>query len=130
MAHWCRGRIALLGDACQAATFLPGQGASLSLAAAYVLGEELSGGGDVKASLMRYEHRVRPPLIHIRRSGRRAADWLIPASNTGLVARNGLIRLAGRPGLARLLRPVVEAAREDILSISGASSARPSITLQ
>jgi 2-polyprenyl-6-methoxyphenol hydroxylase-like FAD-dependent oxidoreductase len=130
MAHWCRGRIALLGDACQAATFLPGQGASLSLAAAYVLGEELCTGTDVKASLVRYEHRVRPPLIHIRRSGRRAADWLVPASNTGLVARNGLIRLAGRPGLARLLRPVVEAAREDILSIAGASSAGPSAILQ
>jgi 2-polyprenyl-6-methoxyphenol hydroxylase-like FAD-dependent oxidoreductase len=128
MAHWCRGRIALLGDACQAATFLPGQGASLSLAAAYVLGEELSSGTDVKASLIRYEHRVRPPLIHIRRSGRRAADWLVPASNTGLVARNGLIRLAGRPGLARLLRPVVEAAREDILSISPAGSGRYSVT--
>ena len=130
MAHWCRGRIALLGDACQAATFLPGQGASLSLAAAYVLGEELCNGTDVKVSLARYEHRVRPSLIHIRRSGRRAADWLVPASNTGLVARNGLIRLAGRPGLARLLRPVVEAAREDILSIAGASSAGPSATLQ
>jgi len=130
MAHWCRGRIALLGDACQATTFLPGQGASLSLAAAYVLGEELCTGTDVKASLMRYEHRVRPPLIHIRRSGRRAADWLVPASNTGLVARNGLIRLAGRPGLARLLRPVVEAAREDILSIADTGKARPSATLQ
>jgi 2-polyprenyl-6-methoxyphenol hydroxylase-like FAD-dependent oxidoreductase len=118
MAHWCRGRIALLGDACQAATFLPGQGASLSLAAAFVLGEELCSGTDVKASLARYEHRVRPPLIHIRRAGRRAADWLIPASNTGLMARNGIIRLAGRPGLARLLRPVVEAAREDILAIA------------
>ncbi|HEY1283373.1 MAG TPA: FAD-dependent monooxygenase [Steroidobacteraceae bacterium] len=130
MAHWCRGRIALLGDACQATTFLPGQGASLSLAAAYVLGEELCTGTDVKASLMRYEHRVRPPLIHIRRSGRRAADWLVPASNTGLVARNGLIRLASRPGLARLLRPVVEAAREDILSIADAGRPHPSATLQ
>jgi 2-polyprenyl-6-methoxyphenol hydroxylase-like FAD-dependent oxidoreductase len=122
MAHWCRGRIGLLGDACQATAFLPGQGASLSLAAAYVLGEELCTGSDVKASLARYEHRVRPPLIQIRRSGRRAADWLVPASNTGLLARNGLIRLAGRPGLARLLRPVVEAAREDILSISNATA--------
>jgi 2-polyprenyl-6-methoxyphenol hydroxylase-like FAD-dependent oxidoreductase len=130
MAHWCRGRIALLGDSCQATTFLPGQGASLSLAAAYVLGEELRMGPDVKASLIRYEHRVRPPLIHIRRSGRRAADWLVPASNTGLVARNGLIRLAGRPGLARLLRPVVEAAREDILSIAEAGRPHPSATLQ
>ncbi len=130
MAHWCRGRIALLGDACQAATFLPGQGASLSLAAAFVLGEELCTGTDVKASLARYEHRVRPPLIHIRRSGRRAADWLVPASNTGLMARNGIIRLASRPGLARLLRPVVEAAREDILSIAEPADGRVAPAIQ
>jgi 2-polyprenyl-6-methoxyphenol hydroxylase-like FAD-dependent oxidoreductase len=120
IAHWTRGRIALLGDACQAVTLLPGQGASLSLAAAFVLGEELMRNDDVKAALVRYEHRVRPPLIHMRRAGRRTADWLVPSTPTRLMARNAMLRLASRPGLARLLRPVVEAAREDVLSIAGA----------
>jgi len=116
MAHWSRGRIALLGDACQAVSLLPGQGASLSLAAAFVLGEELcSGSDDVKAALARYEHRVRPPLIQMRRTGRRAADWLVPSSAAGVAARNALLRLASRPGLSRLLRPAVEAARESVL---------------
>jgi 2-polyprenyl-6-methoxyphenol hydroxylase-like FAD-dependent oxidoreductase len=132
IAHWTRGRIALLGDACQAVTLLPGQGASLSLAAAFVLGEELTRNEDVKAALERYEHRVRPPLIHMRRAGRRTADWLVPSTPTRLMARNALLRLASRPGLARLLRPVVDAAREDVLtygvenalSIPGRSSAR------
>jgi 2-polyprenyl-6-methoxyphenol hydroxylase-like FAD-dependent oxidoreductase len=68
IAHWTRGRIALLGDACQAVTLLPGQGASLSLAAAFVLGEELTRTEDIKTALLRYEHRVRPPLIHMRRA--------------------------------------------------------------
>jgi len=122
MAHWCRGRIALLGDACQAASFLPGQGASLSLAAAYVLGEELSSGPDVKAALVRYEHRVRPPLVHMRRVGRKAADWLVPATPTGLVARNAVIRLASRPGFSWLLRPMAEAAREEILTPASPTS--------
>jgi 2-polyprenyl-6-methoxyphenol hydroxylase-like FAD-dependent oxidoreductase len=116
IAHWTRGRIALLGDACQAVTLLPGQGASLSLAAAFVLGEELLHNDDVKTALHRYEHRVRPPLIHMRRSGRRTAEWLVPSTQTRLMARNALLRLASRPGLARLLRPVVDAAREDVLS--------------
>jgi 2-polyprenyl-6-methoxyphenol hydroxylase-like FAD-dependent oxidoreductase len=115
MAHWVRGRIALLGDACQAVSLLPGQGASLSLAAAYVLAEELCRDSDVKTALSRYEHRVRPPLIHMRRTGRRAADWLVPSTHTGLIARNALLRLAGRPGLSRLLRPAVEAAKENVL---------------
>jgi 2-polyprenyl-6-methoxyphenol hydroxylase-like FAD-dependent oxidoreductase len=123
MAHWSRGRIALLGDACQAVSLLPGQGASLSLAAAFVLGEELTRDEDVKAALARYEHRVRPPLIHMRRSGRRSADWLVPSTPAGLLARNALLRLASRPGLSRLLRPAVEAARENILPTATASDA-------
>jgi 2-polyprenyl-6-methoxyphenol hydroxylase-like FAD-dependent oxidoreductase len=118
MAHWTRGRIALLGDACQAVSLLPGQGASLSLAAACVLGEELSRDTDVKAALARYEHRVRPPLIQMRRAGRRGADWLVPSTGTGLAARNALLRLASRPGFSRLLRPAIEAARENVLPIS------------
>jgi 2-polyprenyl-6-methoxyphenol hydroxylase-like FAD-dependent oxidoreductase len=116
IAHWTRGRIALLGDACQAVTLLPGQGASLSMAAAFVLGEELARSEDVKAALVRYEHRVRPPLIQMRRAGRRTADWLVPSTATRLLARNAMLRLASRPGLARLLRPVVDAAREDLLT--------------
>jgi 2-polyprenyl-6-methoxyphenol hydroxylase-like FAD-dependent oxidoreductase len=124
MAHWIRGRIALLGDACQAVSLLPGQGASLSLAAAFVLGEELcSGEGDVKAALIRYEHRVRPPLIQMRRAGRRAADWLVPSTGAGIFARNSLVRLAGRTGLTRLLRPAVEAAREDVLPATRSTGA-------
>jgi 2-polyprenyl-6-methoxyphenol hydroxylase-like FAD-dependent oxidoreductase len=119
IAHWTRGRIALLGDACQAVTLLPGQGASLSLAAAFVLGEELIRTDDIKAALQRYEHRVRPPLIHMRRAGRRTADWLVPSTATRLMARNAMLRLASRPGLARLLRPVVDAAHEDVLTYGG-----------
>jgi 2-polyprenyl-6-methoxyphenol hydroxylase-like FAD-dependent oxidoreductase len=123
MAHWCRGRIALLGDACQAVSVLPGQGASLSLAAAHVLAEELCSGREVKDAVAAYERRVRPPLIHMRRAGRRAADWLVPETSAGLVARNAALRLASRPGLSRLLRPVVEAAREDLLAPLDSSAA-------
>lgn len=115
MAHWCRGRVALLGDACQAVTLLPGQGASLSLAAACVLAEELCGPLPVKEALLQYEHRVRPELIRMRRAGRRAAEWVVPATAAGIMARNAAIRLSSRPGLARLLRPVMEVAKETVL---------------
>ena len=115
LPHWYRGRIGLLGDACQAVSLLPGQGASLSLAAAYVLAEELDRTSDVKEALARYEHRVRPPLAQLRRAGRRAADWLVPATPAGILARDAAIRLASIRGLSRLLRPVVNAAREDVI---------------
>jgi 2-polyprenyl-6-methoxyphenol hydroxylase-like FAD-dependent oxidoreductase len=115
MPHWYRGRIALLGEACQAASLLPGQGAALSLAAAFVLAEELVSEPDVKVALSRYEHRVRPPLARMRRAGRSAAEWLVPATHAGIAARNAAIRLASIRGLERLLRPAVNAAREDVL---------------
>jgi hypothetical protein len=68
----------------------------------------------------------------MRRAGRRTADWLVPSTATRLMARNAILRLASRPGLARLLRPVVDAAHEDVLSsgvenaltLPGRSSAR------
>jgi 2-polyprenyl-6-methoxyphenol hydroxylase-like FAD-dependent oxidoreductase len=115
MPHWYRGRIALLGEACQAVSLLPGQGAALSMAAAFVLAEELNRDQDVKAALSRYEHRVRPPLAHMRRAGRRSADWLVPATAAGIAARDATIRLASIRGLSRLLRPAISAAREDVL---------------
>jgi 2-polyprenyl-6-methoxyphenol hydroxylase-like FAD-dependent oxidoreductase len=117
--HWYRGRIALLGEACQAVSLLPGQGAALSMAAAFVLAEELTRDDDVKAALARYEHRVRPPLAQMRRAGRRSAEWLVPATATGIAARDAAIRLANIRGLSRLLRPAVSAAREDVLVPSG-----------
>jgi 2-polyprenyl-6-methoxyphenol hydroxylase-like FAD-dependent oxidoreductase len=113
--HWYRGRIALLGEACQAVSLLPGQGAALSMAAAFVLAEELTRDDDVKAALARYEHRVRPPLAAMRRAGRKSAEWLVPATSTGIAARDAAIRLASIRGLSRLLRPAISAAREDVL---------------
>jgi 2-polyprenyl-6-methoxyphenol hydroxylase-like FAD-dependent oxidoreductase len=113
--HWFRGRIALLGEACQAVSLLPGQGAALSLAAAFVLAEELTRDEDVKSALARYEHRVRPPLAQMRRAGAKSAEWLVPATATGIAARDAAIRLASIRGLSRLLRPAVSAAREDVL---------------
>jgi 2-polyprenyl-6-methoxyphenol hydroxylase-like FAD-dependent oxidoreductase len=116
MPEWCRGRIALLGDACQAVSLLPGQGASLSMAAAFVLAEELSAVSPVNAALAAYEHRVRPMMTRMRRSTRRAAEWLVPATATGLMARNAAIRLATVPGLTRMFRPAANAASENVLT--------------
>jgi 2-polyprenyl-6-methoxyphenol hydroxylase-like FAD-dependent oxidoreductase len=113
--HWYRGRIALLGESVQAVSLLPGQGAALSMAAAFVLAEELTRDDDVKSALARYEHRVRPPLAQMRRAGRKSAEWLVPATATGIAARDAAIRLASIRGLSRLLRPAVAAAREDVL---------------
>jgi 2-polyprenyl-6-methoxyphenol hydroxylase-like FAD-dependent oxidoreductase len=116
MARWVHGRVALLGDACQAAALLPGQGASMALAASYVLADELCREQAAPEALEKYERRVRPQLAQLRRGSRRTGDWLVPSTAAGLMARNATIRLSNRPGLARLLRPVVDAVSETLLA--------------
>jgi 2-polyprenyl-6-methoxyphenol hydroxylase-like FAD-dependent oxidoreductase len=51
---WTRGRVVLVGDACQAVSLLAGQGASLAVAGAYVLGEHLATADSVESALARY----------------------------------------------------------------------------
>ncbi|GAA4531224.1 MULTISPECIES: FAD-dependent oxidoreductase [Nonomuraea] len=118
MDAWSRGRVVLLGDACQAVSLFAGHGASLAMAAARVLAEELTGGGpdvpaaaapgggllaDVPAAAARYEARMRGPVARVQRFGRRFVKWMAPPSRGRIAARDWLLRLAALPGAGRLL---------------------------
>ncbi|MFF5213379.1 FAD-dependent monooxygenase [Streptosporangium sp. NPDC000396] len=46
MPAWSTGRVALVGDAAYATSFMSGQGSSVSLVGAYVLAGELATHGD------------------------------------------------------------------------------------
>jgi len=104
---WHRGRIGLLGDACHAYSLLPGQGASVAMAAAFWLGTEMLRAPSVDMALAWYQDRLSSDIAARRASARRAAHWLVPTTRRDLVMRNGLLRLASVPGVARLLRPVM-----------------------
>ena len=61
LTRWSFGRIALVGDACQAVSLVAGQGASLAMNAAHVLSEELlNAHSSIEEALARYETRLRP----------------------------------------------------------------------
>lgn len=61
MAHWTKGRVALVGDAAYCPSPFSGQGTSLSLVGAYVLANELAQSpDDHSAAFARYEERMRP----------------------------------------------------------------------
>ncbi|MBN6051749.1 FAD-dependent monooxygenase, partial [Nonomuraea sp. RK-328] len=119
MERWSAGRVALLGDACQAVSLFAGHGASMAMAAAWVLADELTGptaptgptgsagrteltGGDVPAALARYEARMRPVIEDVQAFGRRFVEWMAPSSGLRITARDWLIRLAALPGADRL----------------------------
>jgi len=59
MPRWSAGRVALVGDAAHAPSFLTGQGSSRALVGAYVLAGELAARRDHTAAFAAYEDGVR-----------------------------------------------------------------------
>lgn len=113
--RWSRGRTVLVGDACQAVSLMAGQGASMAVAAAEVLGEELarSSGDGITAALERYEQRLKPTVAAKQKSGRQLASWFMPDSVVRLLARRYLFRAASSP-LAERLAPFLARSRPEI----------------
>jgi deazaflavin-dependent oxidoreductase (nitroreductase family) len=98
---WSRGAVTLVGDACQAVSLLAGQGASLAMAGAYVLADELRRGPTATATA-RYEQRMRAAVRDAQRAGRRTADWLIPLRRWQIAVRRAGFAATRLPGGARL----------------------------
>ena len=59
MPRWSSGRVALVGDAAYAPSFLSGQGSSLALVGAYVLAGELATGARPRGRLRGVRRAVR-----------------------------------------------------------------------
>jgi 2-polyprenyl-6-methoxyphenol hydroxylase-like FAD-dependent oxidoreductase len=100
---WSQGRVVLLGDACYAVSLIAGQGASLGIAGAYVLAEQLARAGSLEQSLARYETLWRPVVEDTQHTGRSAARWFLPSSPRQLRTRRAMLRLARLPLLDRLV---------------------------
>lgn len=103
---WSRGRIALVGDASAAVSLLAGQGASLAIAGAERLADELVHArhpSDVLAGLEAFERDWRPVVEREQARGRRAAAAFAPATRVELEAQRALWRAAAIPGVAHLV---------------------------
>jgi 2-polyprenyl-6-methoxyphenol hydroxylase-like FAD-dependent oxidoreductase len=101
--QWTNQRVTLLGDASYAVSLVAGQGASLAMAGAYILADELSAAGvDVAAATARYEKRLRPVVEKKQRAARKMARWFLPSNSAMLFLRNSIIR-AGNLAPARFL---------------------------
>ncbi|MGG7569289.1 FAD-dependent monooxygenase [Streptomyces sirii] len=103
MPRWSRGRVVLIGDACQAVSLLAGQGASLGIAGAYVLAEQLTRAGSLEGGVARYERIWRPVVEEKQQTGRKSARWFLPQSQLQLRARRVLMKALGLPGGDRYL---------------------------
>jgi 2-polyprenyl-6-methoxyphenol hydroxylase-like FAD-dependent oxidoreductase len=94
MPCWSKGRVVLLGDAAHCASPFSGQGTSLALVGAFVLGRELvHHRADPAAAFAAYEQRMRPfvamnqDMVDLKREGR-LPDEVMTRSKNGIDLRD------------------------------------------
>ncbi|GAA2071436.1 FAD-dependent monooxygenase [Streptomyces albiaxialis] len=112
MPHWSSGRVALVGDAAYAPSFLTGQGSSLALAGAYMLANALATHPDHTAAFAAYEQGVRKFVTMNQALVDNGSATLFPTTARALVQRNTMLRdlvtlpaAAARPAHSALALP-------------------------
>ncbi|MEO3850547.1 FAD-dependent monooxygenase [Streptomyces sp. B8F3] len=92
MRRWSRGRVALVGDAAYAPSFLTGQGTSLALAGAYVLAHALAAHPDHVSAFAAYERGMRDFVAANQALVDVGGATLFPATARALEQRNTVLR--------------------------------------
>jgi 2-polyprenyl-6-methoxyphenol hydroxylase-like FAD-dependent oxidoreductase len=111
LPSWSSGRVALLGDAAHCPAPASGQGISLALVGAYLLGRHLGTPGGFAA----YEREMRPYAEKNLAFGRKMAKDMVPGGRLSIAFRNyGMRTLKYHPRkeqmIDRILAPMHEAA--------------------
>ncbi|MFD8229020.1 FAD-dependent monooxygenase [Streptomyces massasporeus] len=111
MPRWSSGRIALVGDAAYAPSFLTGQGSSLALVGAYMLAGSLAR-RDAAAGFAAYEHETREFVTLNQDQIGQGDAALFPTTARALERRNAMLRrlgampsATGRPAHSALTLP-------------------------
>jgi len=108
MPAWSKDRVVLLGDAAYCVSLIAGQGASLAMAGALLLAEEISRShGDVRQALARYEQRLRPAVEKKQAAGRKMAGWFLPQSSLRLAVRDTIMRCSSLPVARDLVKRAI-----------------------
>lgn len=103
MTPWSKGRVVLVGDACQCVSPIAGKGASLAMAGAYVLAGELKkADGDYKTAFSEYEKAMRTEVLHTQKMGRDFAPSFVPDTSFGIFTRNMFTNLMFLPFVSRI----------------------------
>ncbi|MEU9607719.1 FAD-dependent monooxygenase [Streptomyces sp. NPDC048057] len=92
MPRWSNGRVALVGDAAYAPSFLTGQGSSLALVGAYVLAHALATNRDHTTAFAAYERGAREFVAMNQALVDTGAATLFPTTADALEQRNSRLR--------------------------------------
>ncbi|MEU8852625.1 FAD-dependent monooxygenase [Streptomyces sp. NPDC048564] len=111
MPRWSSGKVALVGDAAYAPSFLTGQGSSLALVGAYMLAGSLAD-RDHAAGFAAYEHNTREFVTANQELVGEGDASLFPTTARALELRNDMLRnlsampaAEGRPAHSALTLP-------------------------
>lgn len=111
MPRWSSGKVALVGDAAYAPSFLTGQGSSLALVGAYMLAGSLAD-RDHAAGFDAYEHKTREFVTVNQELVAEGDAALFPTTAQALELRNDMLRnlstmpaAEGRPAHSALTLP-------------------------
>jgi 2-polyprenyl-6-methoxyphenol hydroxylase-like FAD-dependent oxidoreductase len=91
MPRWSSGRVALVGDAAYAPSFLTGQGSSLALVGAYMLAGSMAN-RDYAAGFAAYEHNTREFVTMNQDQVGEGDATLFPTTARALEQRNDMLR--------------------------------------
>jgi 2-polyprenyl-6-methoxyphenol hydroxylase-like FAD-dependent oxidoreductase len=98
LTPWSQGRVALVGDACQLLSLLAGQGASMAMAGAYILANELrETNGQPRPAFEAYERKLKPEIDRRQQQARGLARWFVPESRFDIWMMFLFLRLAFLP---------------------------------
>ena len=103
---WQKERTILLGDASGAVSLLAGQGASLAIAGAALLGDFLgpvASADGISPALAGFEERWKPVVEDAQAAGRRAASSFLPRNKAQRLLRRWVVRATRVPGIDRLV---------------------------
>jgi 2-polyprenyl-6-methoxyphenol hydroxylase-like FAD-dependent oxidoreductase len=102
LPRWSDGRVALVGDAAWAPSFLAGEGCGLGIIGAYVLAGELARSGGDPSAFDRYEERLRGFMESKQKMASRFGGAFCPKTQFGLIFRNWVASLLDVAPIARL----------------------------
>jgi 2-polyprenyl-6-methoxyphenol hydroxylase-like FAD-dependent oxidoreductase len=102
MENWSKGRVSLVGDACQCVSLIAGTGSALAMAGAYILAGELKkNNGDYETAFKNYQNILKPEIITKQKMAGKFAASFIPDSNFGLWVRDKFTNLMFLPGISK-----------------------------
>ena len=125
MAHWSRGRVALVGDAGYCPSPISGMGTSLALVGAYVLAGELARHADHRDAFAAYESVLRPYVDSAQKLPPGSPRLASPRSALGIRALNTALRVVSSPQAAAVGRWLPSRAEEFALPTYPAVCASP-----